>query len=136
MPPRDDSSITSFDGDAALKAALAVVDGTVYSFVEYDVDDFNVLYVDDATLAFYRDEEHMLDHFAKIHSHVNMDFMEIELFRESLFPISEEVRFMTTGMDYLKLLRIYSDLEGVFLALEPHEPVMPIVDALDEIAEL
>lgn len=132
MPITNASTVVGFDADAAVERIRERIDGTLYSAVEYDTATYQPLYVDDATMAFYEDEAAMDDHFGLIHSHVNLDFTEIGLFTDELFPVADEVTAITTRMDYLKLVRVYGDREGLFLAVEPGEPVEPPVTAVRE----
>lgn len=133
MAVRNSSSVVSFDADAALEAAREAVEGPLYSFVEFDREAYNAMYVAEETLGFDPDRERMDDHFARIHSHARLDFTEIELFTEELFPIADGVEYIVTAMDYLTLVRIYAGREGVFIALGPDEPVEPVVAAVEEI---
>lgn len=132
MPVRNESSIVDFDADAAFDAAADTVSGTLRSFVEFDGESFNPLYVDDTTLAFYEDEDHMLAHFGQLHSYVYLDLAEIDLFTTELFPVAERVEYITTAMDFFKIVRIYHGDEGLFLALDHDEPVEPLVEAVLE----
>lgn len=126
------SSVVSFDADAAREAIEAVLEGPLYSLVEYDADAFNPLYVDDETMGFYEDEEEMLDHFEQIHSYVHLDFAEMELFVDELLPVANRVEYIATGMDVLTFVRIYVGSEGLFVAVDPDEPVEPIVEAIKD----
>lgn len=130
MAVRNASTVVGFDADAACEAAERTVSGTLRSFVEFDGESFNALYVDDATLGFYDDEEHMLAHFSQLHSYVYLDLAEIDLFTEELFPVADRVEYIVTALDFFKLVRIYYDDEGLFLALDHDEPVEPIVQAI------
>ncbi|WP_101295196.1 hypothetical protein [Halegenticoccus soli] len=126
------SAVVSFDAEAAREAIRDAVDGSLWALVEYDADSFNPLYVDDAALAFYDDEERMLAHFAEIHSYVYIDFAEMDLFTD-LFPVAERVEYMVTGMDAFNLVRVYvSAREGLFMTLDADEPVRPVVEAIRE----
>ncbi|WP_224334283.1 hypothetical protein [Haloprofundus halobius] len=132
------SDVVTFDADAVLGAARDAVDGPLYSFAVYTPEAYELLHVDDVTRTFYRDREQMVAHFDEIHNYAGIDFAEIDLLTEELFPIADRVNYVTTAMDYLKFLRIYFDREGIFLALAPDEPVVSIVeavaDAVDEAA--
>lgn len=130
MPMRNASTLVGFDADAACEAILGAIDGTLRSFVEFDSESFNPLYVDDSTLAFYDDEQHMLAHFDQLHSYVYLDLAEMDLFTEELFPIADRVEYITTAMDFFKIVRVYYDDEGLFLALDHDESVEPVVRAL------
>lgn len=130
MPVQNASEVVEFDADAACEAVQSTVSGTLRSFVEFDGDAFNPLFVDDSTLAFYDDEEHMLAHFSQLHSYVYLDLAEMDLFTQELFPVADRVEYITTTLDFFKLVRIYYDDEGLFLALDHDEPVEPIVRAI------
>lgn len=129
------SSVVSFDADAARDAIEDTVDGTLRSLVEYDEDEFNTLYVDDSTLSFYADVTHMREHFEQIHSYIHLDFTEMALFTEDLFPVTDRVRYLATGFDLLTLVRVYVGREGLFLALDPDEVVEPVVEAIEGVVE-
>lgn len=135
MPLTNASEVVEFDADAACAAAREAVTGTLRSCVEFDTEAFNPLHVDDVTLAFYDDEADMLDHFSRIHSYVNLDLTEVDLFTGELFPIAERVVYITTALDFFKMVRIYHEGEGLFLALDYDEPVEPIVEAVNEAIE-
>lgn len=124
-------SVVSFDVESLRSIIEETVEGTLRSLVEYKAEEFNPLYVDDVTLGFYDDEAQMLAHFERIHSYVHLDFTEINLFTESLFPPTDRVRFLASGFDLFTLLRVYVDNEGVFLALDPDEPIEPLVAAIE-----
>lgn len=131
MPVRNESEIAAFDAAAAFDAMEAVADGPIYSFVEFDKDDFNPIYVDQATVQFYEDVDHMLAHFEEIHSYTNLDFVEMDLFTEDLFPIADEVRYLVVSMDYLQIVRAYRNGDGIFFAIGPDEPIKPLMAAFD-----
>jgi len=40
------------------------------------------------------------------------------------------VEYITTSMDFLKILRVYVGDDGLFISVDPAEPVVPIVDAI------
>ncbi|MDY7082713.1 MAG: hypothetical protein SXQ77_09980 [Halobacteria archaeon] len=132
MPFSNPSKIVDFDADSAVEVIKDEVQGTLYSAVEFDDRRFNILYVDDKTLSFYRDSDHMLEHFDRVHSYVYLDFTEIETFKESILPVSNRVDYITTCMDYLKVVRIYRGRQGLFIALERNESVQPLVDSVVE----
>lgn len=132
MPITKPPSLVSFDAERVLEAVQETVEGTLRSVVEYDMDSFNPLYVDDVTLAFYEDEDHMMQHFEHIHGYVHLDFHAMNLYTESLFPPTDRVRFIATGFDLFTLLRIYYRDEGLFLALDPDESISPVVTAVED----
>lgn len=132
MPVENASEVVEFDADAACEAVQSTVSGTLRSFVEFDDETFNPLYVDDSTLAFYDDEDHMEAHFDQLHSYVYLDLTEMDLFTDELFPIAQRVEYITTALDAFKLVRIYRGGEGVFVALDHDEPVDPVVGAVTD----
>lgn len=132
MAEADTPAIVEFDAEGVVEATGEQVQGTLYSFVEFDAEEFNPLYVAEETRALYDSEEQMRDHFTRIHRYVNIDFVEAELFTTDLFPMAEEVRYKTTALDVMTILRFYVDDErGLFLALDRGEPVEPIVAVLE-----
>lgn len=135
MPVKNASEVVEFDADAAYEAAQSTVSGTLRSFVEFDGESFNPLYVDDSTLSFYDDEEHMYEHFGQLHSYVYLDLAEMDLFTDELFPIADRVEYITTTLDFFKLVRIYRGGEGLFVALDHDEPVEPVVGAVRDAIE-
>ncbi len=132
MAVTNPSDVVSFDADAAKEAIESVLEGPLYSLVEYDAEAFNPLYVDDETMGFYADEAEMLEHFEQIHSYVHLDFAEMDLFVDELLPVADRVEYIATGMDVLTFVRIYVGNEGLFVAVDPDEPVEPIVEAVKE----
>ena len=132
MPATNRSQLSSFDADRVRQVVQETVSGPLYAFCEYNTESFRPLYIDDRTISMYDGKDAMLDHFEKIHTNVHMDFMQIELFRNTLFPEAERVEYITTAMDFLKILRVYVGDDGLFIATDPDEPVEPIVDAVKE----
>lgn len=130
MPATNRSELAAFDADHVRRVVQETISGPLYSFCEYDTESFRPLYIHDRTVSMYESREAMLEHFERIHTNVHMDFMQSELFRNTLFPDAERVEYITTAMDYLKILRVYVDDDGLFIAIEPDEPVVPIVDAI------
>lgn len=126
------STVVTFDADAAREAIEAVLEGPLYSLVEYDAESFNPLYVDEETVALYEDEADMQEHFDQIHSYVHLDFAEMDLFVDELLPVANRVDYIATGLDVLTFVRIYVGQEGLFIAVDPDEPVEPIVEAVKE----
>lgn len=124
------TEIVDVRGDALVDALAGVVDGTLYSVVEYDRVRLNVVYADEATLAFYQDRDHLIAHFEHIHSHVHGDFEQMELFVDDLFPVADRVEYVTTALEFMKLVRVYNEKNGLFVAIEPDEPVQPVVETI------
>lgn len=130
MAIRIESRVLPFDVDQALADVEELVGDELQSFVEYDVDDYHVLYLSDLALSMYEGEELAFAHFDRIHSHVHLDFTEIDLFTEGLFPIAEDVEYVTTSLDFMKLVRVYHDDMGVFVSLSPNANEVPVVEAI------
>ncbi|NUB92900.1 hypothetical protein HTZ84_02485 [Haloterrigena sp. SYSU A558-1] len=132
MPATNRSQLCSFDADRVRQVVRNTVSGPLYAFCEYDTESFRPLYIADETIAMYESKDAMLEHFERIHTNVHMDFMQIELFRNTLFPDADRVEYIATAMDFLKILRVYVGDDGLFISVEPDEPVEPIVDAIKE----
>lgn len=135
MAVSNDPSVVSVDAAAMREAVEETVDGPLRSLVEFDADEFGVLYVDDLTLQFYEDESEMLAHFEEIHSYVHADFTEKAFYTEDLFPVSERVRYIATGFDIFTVVRVYFGDEGLFVTVDRDEPVEPIVEAIESVYE-
>lgn len=127
------TEIVDFDAEAAVAAARKATEGPLYSLVEFNFEGFNYLYVAEETRALYSSESEMEEHFHRIHSYVNIDFTEIELFTEDLFPMADQVRYKTTALDVMTLVRLYvTENSGVFIALDRGEEVEPVVEAIEQ----
>lgn len=131
MPIRNETEIIDVDAGTLVDRVQGTVAGTLYSLVEYDQHSLNVVYADEATLEYYRSREHLLEHFERVHSHVHVDFEQMDLFVDDLFPVADQVEYMTTAMDFMTLIRVYNDRNGLFVAVEPDESVRPVVDAIE-----
>jgi len=130
MPVCNAESIHPVDAAVLRETLRDVVEGPLRSLVEFDDDGFNVLYADDVTLEFYDSVEHMREHFGHVHGFVNLDQTEMELFTGELFPVSDDVHYLATGLDLFTLVRVYVEGCAYFLAVDPDEPVLPAVRAI------
>jgi hypothetical protein len=126
------SQVVSFDAEEVCRVIRDVAGDAVQSVVEYNRDEFNPLYVTDVALSFYPDEDAMYEHFEEIHTYVHVDFTEMNLFTDRLFPVAERVRYLTTAFDTFTLVRIYFGDEGVFVSLDAGQPVEPVVEAAED----
>ena len=107
-------------------------DGPLHSVVRFDPDDFRILYVAGEAESRYPTESAMVEHFERIFAYVGIDFAEKTLFSDVLLPDAGTVRYMTTSLDSVKVVRIYEESEGVFVGVDPEEAVPPLVDAVGE----
>lgn len=130
-----DGRIFDADAEAVVDATTEAASGRVFSVVEYDAERFNVLHTDEALDAFYGSRAQMLSHFERIHSYVHVDFTEMELFTDELFPVADRVDYVVTGMDFATLVRIYVGDFGLFLSLSPDEEVKPVVDVVIDVLD-
>lgn len=135
MAVRNTHEIVGSDVEDAVEVVRDRVDDILFAAVEYDSESFNVLYAHEETVKFYGNETAMLEHFGRIHDYVNIDFAEVDLFTESLFPEADRVDYLTTRMNHLKLVRVYSGRQGVLLGLHPDEEVGPLAGPLIEAME-
>ena len=107
------------------------VDGTLYSVVRFGADDFEVMYTAEATRAMYDDDDTMLEYFRRIFDYIGIDFAEKALFSDVLLSGQGTVRYMTTCMASVKLVRIYAGSEGVLVTVDPEEPVPRLADVVE-----
>lgn len=135
MSQRRESEILDSDGDAVVDAVTSAAPDAVRAVVEYDTESFNVLYVDEVTRSLYESDEQMQGHFAEIHSYVHLDFSEMALFTEDLFPRADAVEWLATSLDQFTLLRIYVGDQGLFVSLAADQSVEPVVDAVADVVE-
>jgi hypothetical protein len=75
----------------------------------------------------------MCEHFETIHGFVNLDYSEMELFTGELFPASESVRYLASGLDLFTMVRVYARGCAYFVGLDPDEPVLPAVRAVERV---
>jgi len=126
-----ESSVVSFDAGAALDAALDADADHVRVCVEYDVEDWELLYVADHVLEAYEEGEAALSTKADdLHSYIHLDFTERELFEE-LAPRSGDVVAYVTRMENHSLVRFLSGREGLFLSLDRRVDLDAVLDAVE-----
>lgn len=121
------------DVEAAIEALTERADGPLYTLVAFGPDDFEVLYVADETHDLYPDDSAMRGHFERIFDYVGIDFAERALFTDVLLSGAGDVQYMTTSLERVKVVRVYGgDANGVFLALDPDEPVPPLLEVVTD----
>jgi len=117
------------DVETTIEALTGRTAGPLYTLVGFDPDDFEVLYVADATHDLYPDDSAMRGHFERIFHYVGIDFAERALFTDVLLSGAGDVTYMTTCLEEVKVVRAYGgEATGVFFAVEPDETVPPLVD--------
>ena len=129
-----DGTFESGGGNPApvVEALRRRTDGPLHSVVRFDPDDFRILYVAGEAESRYPTESAMVEHFERIFAYVGIDFAEKTLFSDVLLPDAGTVRYMTTSLDSVKVVRVYEESEGVFVGVDPEEAVPPLVDAVGE----
>lgn len=128
-----EAQIVNFDAGGAVETLQQAAGESLYTVVEFDADAFNTLYVAPAAREFYADEAAMQDHFEDIHAYVHLDLVEQDLFTTELFPVAERVRYVATSMDYLTVVRVYHDGEGIFFAVDDDRLVPELVAAIESV---
>jgi hypothetical protein len=132
MTDRDVSFDPVID-DEVVETVKTAADGPVFVVVEFTPEEFEVVYASRGTRDMYEDEDAMYDYFEMVHDYVNLDLAEIDLFTENLFPVADDVRYITTALDIGKMIRVYvNDRRGVFVGLPTEAEVEPVVEALFE----
>ncbi|WP_348613159.1 hypothetical protein [Halobaculum rarum] len=130
MPGGD--AVVSFDVDAATAAIRdALDDGSdLHVVAAFTPDTYEIVYCDEFTRSLYADAEEMTEHFDRVHQYAGIDFSEIGLFVDELFPVAGGVESIATGMEHLTVVRVYSGREGLLLTLDPDANVTTAVEAV------
>lgn len=130
MPGSDE--VASFDVDAATAAIRdALGDGSdLHVVAAFTPESYEIAYCDGFTRSFYADDEEMADHFDQIHRYAGIDFSEIGLFVDDLFPVGGGVEYIATGMEHLTVVRVYTEREGLLLTLDTDADVTAVVEAV------
>jgi hypothetical protein len=113
---RSESRLVSFDADAAVDAALDVAGSDLRTAAEYTTDAFETLYVGPAVADTYADDADREAYFERVHSYVQLDFAERDLFEESVFPRQGRVRTLVTVMDDVVVVRVLRGTEGIVVS--------------------
>jgi hypothetical protein len=124
-----DSTVVSFDADAALEAALDVIGEDLRVCSEYDMHDYRILYVADRLVDLIGSEEAIEELAEELHSYVHIDFIERELFEE-MAPTGGSVEAYVTRMEEIIIVRCLTDEEGVYFALERGVDLDAFLDAV------
>lgn len=135
MPLTREAELADFDAAAALDAAHDAAGDGVRSFVEFTVDEFRTLYVDDDILSMYRSEDHLEEHYGQVLDHLHMDLIERDAYEQTLLPNAGRVRSIVTQMDELTLLRVLYGDTGLYIALDPAVEIIPVTDAVEAVME-
>lgn len=131
------ADIVSFDVDAAVAAIEDALDDAdaLHVVAPFTPDEYELVYVDDLTRSFYADDGEMTAHFDRIHEYAGLDFSEIGLFVDDLFPVATGVEYIATGLDYLTVVRIYTGDEGLFVSLDPGTDPTIAVEAVRSVVD-
>ena len=133
MPVTNPASVHDVDAEVLAERLSEAVTGRLWTLVEFDEESFNVLYAPDETIGMYGSESAMREHFGEIHGFVNLDYMEMDLFTDELFPHSERVRFLASGLDLFTMVRVYVDQCGFFVGVDADEEVLPVVETVEAV---
>jgi hypothetical protein len=133
VPYRSEPSIAGFDAAAAVEVARSTAGEDLLVAVEYDRESFATLYAADALVTFYGGEAAMREQFQRIHSFVNLDFMERDVITD-VFRGTGTPRAFTTYTDRNALVRLLAEDSGLFLGLEPAVEVTAVVEAVEAAA--
>jgi len=126
---RSESRLVSFGADAGVDAALDVAGPELRTVVEYTAEAFRTLYVGPAVADTYDDDADREAYFERVHSYVQLDFAERDLFEEDVFPRQGRVRTLATVMDDAVVVRILRGTEGVVLSTTPEADYAAVAEA-------
>lgn len=129
-----DSDVVSFDAAAAVEGISAALDDEddLHVVAAFTPGTYDLVHVGDLTRSVYADDEEMRAHFDRIHAYAGIDFSEIGLFVDDLFPVAEGVEYLVTGLDYLTVVRIYAGREALFVSVDTDVRPATVVDAVRE----
>lgn len=125
-----DQELVDFDADAAIERARETCGDGVQSVMEFTHDSYNILYVADAVVEMYRDEDHLREHYGRVLPHLHIDFMERDTYENTLLPNAGRVSSLVTHMDELTLLRVFGEGGGLYIALDPECSTDDVIDAV------
>lgn len=127
----EDDAVVSFDVDAATAAIRDALDDgpDLHVAAAFSPDAYEIVHCDEFTRSFYDDEE-MRGDFDRIHRYAGIDFSEIGLFVDELFPVTGGVEYIAIGMDHPNVVRVYTGREGALLTLDPGADVTVAVEAV------
>ncbi|MFC6787043.1 hypothetical protein ACFQFH_14505 [Halobaculum halobium] len=128
----DSDAPVSFDADAAVAAVHdAFDDGSdLHVVAAFTRDAYDIVYCDEVTESLYADRGEMSEHFDQIHDYAGIDFSEIGLFVDELFPGAGGVEHIATTMEHLTIVRMYAGNDGLLLTLDPSADVAAAVEAV------
>ena len=133
MSLHNPETVHDVDAVALCEALMEAIEGTLRAVLEFDDEVFNVLYAADSVCSYYGSEAAMLEHFEHVHGFVNLDYTEMDLFTDELFPASEDVHYLVSGLDLFTMVRVYVADCSYFVAIDPDEPILPIVRAVERV---
>jgi hypothetical protein len=126
MPERNRSTLTAFDADAAVEAALDEVGDDLLVAAEYTADEFELLYLSDAVVEIYDGRAGVQDVAEQLHRYLNLDFEERTLF-EDLYPPAEDAYGFVTHTDYATVIRVLDGEEGLYLSVQTGVDTDPLL---------
>lgn len=125
------AALVDFDADAMVEAGRSVAGPGLAGFVEFDATDIHPMFVADALVGMYRDEEHMREHFWELQSYRNVDDDERAVFDRTL-DAAGEVRYVGTRMEHATMVRIYDGEQGAWVTFGLGAPVWEATEAMLE----
>lgn len=133
MPVTNEAEVVAVDASTLVSRLAAIVDGPLYSVVEYGPSRANVVYADEATAAYYADRDHLVAYLDRVQTPVEADVRQVALFADSFAPVADRAARATTTPDAVTFLRIANDRNGLLVALAPGEPVEPVLAAVEDL---
>lgn len=126
-----DPETVAFDVDAAVEAAWFAAGDDLLLCAVYDDTAIDVRYANSRLTASFGDDEELRERLDAVHSYVNVDFAERDLFSD-LLPEPGPVDAFATHMRDLVVVRLLFDRDGLLLGLAPGTSVSQVVEAVHE----
>lgn len=128
---RNPPELVSFDVETALEVAREHAGDGILSCVEFTPSAFHTVYLSETVFSFYRDRDHVREHFERIRSHSDVDLNERDLLEEQ-FSEGGSLQYFVTEMANASMLRFYRGDEGLWLTTAPQVSAVDIAETVNE----
>lgn len=123
------STIVGPEGDAVLEVTRDHLGDRLRTVVEYDEDDYHVLYLSE-WLENHLGEEGVRETTENLHSYVHLDFVERELYAD-LTPAAGAVQCHITRLERATFVRFLVGDAALFLSVDPDTDLTALCDAVE-----
>ena len=114
------------DNDVVLRTLERTAEGSLELVAVYGATSFDLFHVGDALGEALGADERLPDHIAALAQESRSEFVEHGLFA-GMRPTGAQVDYRTEERDGLRFLYVYYGGRGMLLAIDPDEPIPPLV---------